>query len=291
MKLSPTSITLFLVQIATFFSGLIVAVCCGLYVSSYPKSPDAGKLSAIALGTFAFSILSTLATAILILRQKSGKTLRMAIESVWVVFATAMWVLASIGGIAFPPNGMKNITCKVLPSGNYTTDPNYIRACQSAFASTAFCILTALLFIAITLMLFVFSVKRSIFDIKNRKKQVGGHYKLSMTPSQYRRAEKEAEEGKNLKGAGEHEEEVEEDHSSISHSKDTSIAEGNFSENVYRDPVISTLPATFSAPSSHQNPYSAAEYNLQQQQLHQQQHNQYQQQQSLWNQQPAYAPY
>ncbi|KAF9347096.1 hypothetical protein BGX26_001400 [Mortierella sp. AD094] len=301
MKLSPTSITLFLVQIATFFSGLIVAICCGLYVSAYPKSPDAGKLSAVACGTLAFSILSTLVTAVLILRQKSGKTLRVIIESAWVIFATAMWVLASIGGIAFPPNGMTNISCKVLPSGDYTTDPNYIRACQSAFASTAFCIVTALFFIAIALMLFVFSVKRSIYDRKNRKNQVGGHYKLSMTPSQYRRAEKEAEEGKNLKGAGEHEEEEEEDSSRTTkgtgaHRGDGSITDGRFLGNVYRDPVITvitTLPATLSAPSSNRNPYSATEFDLQQQQLQQQQqHNQYQyqQQQSSWNQQPAYAP-
>ncbi|KAF9993611.1 hypothetical protein BGZ80_002693 [Entomortierella chlamydospora] len=290
MKLSPTSITLFLVQIATFLSGLIVAICCGLYLSSYPKSPDAGTISPVACGTFAFAIISTLVTGVLILRQKYGKTLRVIIESAWVIFAIVMWVLASIGGIAFPPNGMTNISCKVLPSGNYTTDPNFIRACQSAFASTAFCIVTALLFIAIALMLFVFSVKRSIYDRKNRKNQVGGHYTLSMTPSQYKRAEKETEEGKNLKGAGEHEEEEE---GTEAHQEDGSIAEGHFSENVYRDPVITTLPATLSAPPSNHSPYSATEFNLQQQQLQQQQHNQYQfqQQQDSWNQQPAYAPY
>ncbi|KAF9426236.1 hypothetical protein BGZ76_002849 [Entomortierella beljakovae] len=294
MKLAPTSITLWIVQIASFLSGLIVAICLGLYVSSYPKSEDAGKLSPVALGTFAFSILSTLVSAVLILRQKYGKTMRVIFESIWVILATAVWVLASIGGIAFPPNGMTNVSCKVLPSGNSTADPNYIRACQSAFASTAFCILTALLFIAVALMLFVFSVKRSIYDRKNRKTQVGGNYKLSMTPSQYRRAEKDAEEGKTLNGAGEHEEEEEESRSSEArkHQGSESIADGHFSENVYKPPVTTTAPATHSESSYSSRPFYETEVNLQQQQLQQQQQSQYQQHaQSSWNQQPAYTPY
>ncbi|KAG0352426.1 hypothetical protein BGZ54_002792, partial [Gamsiella multidivaricata] len=269
--------------IGTLFSGLIVAVCCGLYVSSYPKSPEATSLSPLACGTLAFSILSSLVTFIFILRQKSGRTQRAIFESAWIIFAIAMWILAAVGGIARPPNGMSNISCKVLPSGKETSDPNYLRACQSMFASTAFCIITAFFFIAIALMLFVFSVKTSR---KSKKNQVGGHYKLSLTLSQYRRAEKEAaeEESRKLKGAGEHEEEVEEEHGP------GSMMDGHFSGNVYRDPVISTPAATLHYP----NPYSEAELHMQQQQQqhHHQQQLQYQQQQSTWAQQPAtFGPY
>ncbi|KAI1309525.1 hypothetical protein EDD11_004074 [Mortierella claussenii] len=298
MKLTPTSITLFLVQIGTLLSGLIVAICCGLYASSYPKSPEAGSLSAIACGTLAFAVLSTLVTAILILRQKYGKTMRAAIESVWVIFATAMWVLAAIGGIAQPANGMSNVSCKVLPSGKETDDANYKRACQSMFASTAFCIMTALFYIATAILFFVYSIKSSYRERKARKTTVGGHYKLSMTPSQYRRQEKETEESKTLKGAGEHEEQQEFKDEEESHGG--RVADGHFSENVYRDPVISSVPATLATPSttystnnasSYENPYVVAELNIQHQQQQQQQHQYLQQQQSSWNQQPAYAPF
>ncbi|KAG0202532.1 hypothetical protein BGX31_003581, partial [Mortierella sp. GBA43] len=218
-------------------------------------------------------------TLVLILRQKSGKTMRAVIESTWIIFATAMWILAAIGGIAKPPNGMSNVSCKVLPDGTNTSDANYMRACQAMFASTAFCIMTALLFIVTALMIFVFSVKSSIHDWKNRKKQVGGHYKLEMTPSQYRRAQKEDEESKTLSGAGEHEEE------SGGQSGSTVIADGHFSARVYHDPVISTPPPATSA--------LASEHYIQQQQQHhqqqQQQQEQLQQQQSLWVQQPAFG--
>ncbi|KAF9903936.1 hypothetical protein BX616_001478 [Lobosporangium transversale] len=286
MKLTPTSITLFLVEIGTFFSELIVAICCGLYVSSYPKSSEATSLSGIAIGTFAFAILSTLATAVLILRQKYGKTMRAIFESAWVIFATTMWILAAIGGIAYPPNGMSNVSCKILPNGTETSDPNYTRACQSMFASTAFCIVTALFYIATMIMLFVYSVKRTYHDRKSKKKQVGGHYKLSMTPSQYRRSEKEVEEGKNLKGAGEHEEDEQDQQQQQQQEEEEeersgAIKDGHFTENVYKDPMVSNVPVT------HQH-----HMNLQQQQHQQQQYlNQHQQQQSLWNQQPAYTPY
>ncbi|KAK3808792.1 MAG: hypothetical protein J3Q66DRAFT_374302 [Benniella sp.] len=269
MKLTPTSITLFLVQIGTLFSGLVVAVCCSLYVSSYPKAPEATSLSPIACGTLAFAVLSTLFTLILILRQKSGRTMRAIVESAWVIFATTMWILAAIGGIAYPPNGMSNVSCKVLPSGNKTSDPHYTRACQAMFASTAFCIITALFFVATALMLFVFSVKRSIHDRKNRNKQVGGHYELSMTPSQYRRSEKESEEGKTLKGAGEHEEE-----DTGGQNGSGTIADGHFSDRVYSADDSSRI----------------ASEHLQQQQLqHQYQHQHQHQHQGLWSQQPAYG--
>ncbi|KAG0308673.1 hypothetical protein BGZ98_007246 [Dissophora globulifera] len=290
MKLSPTSITLFLVQVSTFLSGVIVVVCCCLYVSAYPKSPEAQSLSPIALGTLSFALLSTLITVILVLRQKSGHTIRSIIESFWVILATALWVLAAVGGIAKPANGMSHLSCKVLPSGKETSDPNFIRACQSMFASTAFCIVTALLFIVTAIMRFVFSIKRSFQERKNRHKQVGGHYKLSLTPSQYRRQEKaDEEEGKRLKGAGEHEEETTGDGDSYDHSKAASTSDGHFSENVYRDPVITTLPATLSAPDS-QSAYNT-QLQMQQQQQQQYQHQQHQQQQTSWAQQPAYAPY
>ncbi|KAF9092020.1 hypothetical protein BGX29_010650 [Mortierella sp. GBA35] len=255
MALTPTSITLFLVQIGTFFSNVIVAICCGLYVSSYPKSPEPQALSPIALGTLAFACLSSLVTLLLILRQKSGKTMRAIFEAAWIFFAIAMWILAAIGGIIKPPNGMSNVSCKVLPDGKETSDGNFIRACQAMFASTAFCIVSALFFIVTAVMLFVFSVKSSVRNRKNRKNQVGGHYKLTTTLSQYRRAEKEdAEEAKRLKGAGEHEEaasagEGVEGHSSAAASGQNSAAattidlsDAHFSDRVYRDPYISAIP-------------------------------------------------
>ncbi|KAF9926805.1 hypothetical protein FBU30_003683 [Linnemannia zychae] len=268
MALMPTSITLFLVQIGTFFANIIVAICCGLYVSSYPKSPNAEKLSPIALGTLAFACLSSLVTLILIFRQKSGRTMRAIFESTWIFFAIAMWILAAVGGIIRPPNGMSNVSCKVLPDGKETSDANYIRACQAMFASTAFCIVSALFFIATAIMLFVFSVKTTWRNRKNRKNQVGGHYKLTTTLSQYRRAEKEEEEAKRLKGAGEHEEAAAEAAGTSTSSANDSAAattidlsDGHFSDRVYQDPYVSAmptaLPTAMSSPAPYYSPYGA----------------------------------
>ncbi|KAF8942135.1 hypothetical protein BGZ47_006788 [Haplosporangium gracile] len=265
MALMPTSITLFLVQIGTFFANIIVAVCVGLYVSSYPKSPDAQPLSPIALGTLAFACLSSLITLLLILRQKSGKTMRAIFESTWIFSAIALWILAAVGGIIRPPNGMSNVSCKVLPDGKETSDSNYIHACQAMFASTAFCIVSALFFIATAIMLSVFSVKSSWRNRKAGKNQVGGHYKLTTTLSQYRRAEKEDEEAKRLKGAGEHEEAATESTSTVNNSAATTtidLSDGHFSDRVYRDPYTSAMPAalptTVSSPAPYYSPYGAS---------------------------------
>ncbi|KAG0068449.1 hypothetical protein BGZ90_000577 [Linnemannia elongata] len=267
MALMPTSISLFLVQIGTFFANIIVAVCVGLYVSSYPKSPDAQPLSPIAIGTLAFACLSSLITLILIFRQKSGKTMRAFLESTWIFLAIALWILAAVGGIIRPPNGMSNVSCKVLPDGKDTSDANYIRACQAMFASTAFCIVSALFFIATAIMLSVFSAKSSWRNRKNRKNQVGGHYKLTTTLSQYRRAEKEDEEAKRLKGAGEHEEAAAtgtEATSTANNSAATTtidLSDGRFSGRVYRDPYTSAmptaLPTAVSSPAPYYSPYGA----------------------------------
>ncbi|KAG0288646.1 hypothetical protein BGZ96_007586 [Linnemannia gamsii] len=267
MALMPTSITLFLVQIGTFFANIIVAICCGLYVSSYPKSPDAQSLSQIAIGTLAFACFSSLFTLLLILRQKSGKSMPAIIESTWIFLAIALWILAAVGGIIRPPNGMSNVSCKVLPDGKDTSDSNYIRACQAMFASTAFCIVSALFFIATAIMLSVFSVKSSWRNRKNRKNQVGGHYKLTQTLSQYRKAEKEDEEAKRLKGAGEHEEPAagtgDATYSANNSAATTTIdlGDGNFSDRVYQDPYRSTMPAalptTVSSPAPYYSPYGA----------------------------------
>lgn len=287
MQLSPTSISLFVVQILTFFSVLIVAICCGLYVSTYPHSPEAESLSPIALATFAFSIISLLMTIFLALRHKSGKTVRTIVESAWVLFATTLWALAGVGAIIRPPNNMGHISCKVLPSGKDTDDKNYIRACQSMFASTAFCLVSALLFGAMAILLMVFSVRRSVQDRKKKGKQVGGTYALSMTPSQYRRAEKDSEEGKNLKGAGEHEEE--EEPKPFKDAKDDEEKqqqhEDRFSERVYQDPVVSPMPT--SLPASYQ--IQQQQLQQQQQHLYLQQQQQQTQQQQQWAQQPAYG--
>ncbi|KAF9178533.1 hypothetical protein BGZ51_007697 [Haplosporangium sp. Z 767] len=276
MRLSSTSITLFLVHLGCFVSGLIVLICCCFYATAYPKSPEAGSLSSIALGTLAFSSLSTIITLLLMLRQKSGKTIRAMFEGIWVIFATIMWVLAAVGGIIHPPNGMTNVTCKVLPDGTETGDAYFKRACQAMFASTAFCIVTALCFLTAALILFVFSVKRSVHNHKTKKDKVGGHYQLSMTLSQYRRTEKEAEEGKKLKGAGEHEEE------DIAPSGQ--LSDGNFSDRVYQDPVVvPTISASSSNHEAFEQPNAHMTF-LQQQQLQvhyqlQQQHQQQLQQQ------------
>ncbi|KAG0249945.1 hypothetical protein BG011_008792 [Mortierella polycephala] len=280
MRLSSTSITLFLVHLGCFSSGLIVLVCCCLYATAYPKSPDAGSLSSIALGTLAFSALSTIITLLLMLRQKSGKTIRAMFEGLWVIFATAMWVLAAVGGIISPPNGMTNVTCKILPDGTETGDAYFKRACQAMFASTAFCIVTALCFLSAALILFVFSVKHSVHNHKTKKDKVGGHYQLSMTLSQYRRTEKEAEEGKKLKGAGEHEEEED-----ITPSGQ--LSEGDFSDRVYQDPTIapttgasSSNHEAFEQPNAHLTFLQQQQYQVhhQLQQQHQQQLQQQQQQ-------------
>ncbi|KAF9423761.1 hypothetical protein BGZ94_008186 [Podila epigama] len=193
MNLSPTSRTLFLVQIGTFFSGLIVVVCNCLYISAYPKSPDAGSISAIAGGTLAFALFSTLTTLILVFRQKSGRTISAALEGGWVGLAIVLWILAAVGGIAKPANGMTRISCKVLPDGTGTDDKNFIRACQSIFASTAFCIVSALFFMATAGILIVFSFQRAARDRKAAKVKVGGSYELGPSPSQYRRAQQEQE--------------------------------------------------------------------------------------------------
>ncbi|KAG0275500.1 hypothetical protein BGZ95_008719 [Linnemannia exigua] len=322
MALMPTSITLFLVQIGTFFANIIVAICCSLYVSSYPKSPDAQKLSPIAIGTLAFACLSSLVTLILIFRQKSGKTMRAIFESTWIFLAIALWILAFVGGIIRPANGMVTASCKVLPDGTTeTSDSNYIRACQA-------------------------------MNRKSRNNQVGGHYKLTQTLSQYRRAEKEDEEAKRLKGAGEHEEaaantgaEAEATSTANNSAATTTIdlSDGHFSDRVYRDPYTSamptTLPTAMSSPAPYYSPYGAGvsasssnnnnspahqnsnnnahlaflkkeqfkvhtqpreenerqqmqqQQQLQQQQQQQYQHQQQQQQQSWNQQQPTYGGY
>ncbi|GJJ78485.1 hypothetical protein EMPS_10844 [Entomortierella parvispora] len=289
MQLSPTSISLFVVQILTFFAVLIVAICCGLYVSAYPHSPEAGSLSPIALGTFAFSIISLLMTIFLALRHKSGKTVRTIIESAWVLFATALWALAGVGAIIRPPNNMSHISCKVLPSGKDTDDKNYTRACQAMFASTAFCLVSALLFGAMAVLLMVFSVRRSVQDRKKRGKQVGGTYALSMTPSQYRRAEEDSEEGKNLKGAGEHEEEEEpKPYKDAKEDEEKQQQhEERFSDRVYQDPVISPMPTSLPASYQIQQQQQQQQHHLYLQQQQQQQ--QQMQQQQQWAQQPAYG--
>ncbi|KAF9585902.1 hypothetical protein BGW38_000134 [Lunasporangiospora selenospora] len=134
------------------------------------------------------------------------------------------------------------------------------------FASTAFCIATALLFVATAVLLFVYSVKRSIRDRKSKKATVGGHYKLGPSPSQYRRTQQSSqddEESKTLKGAGEHEEDqrqqnYKDDEESLhgTGGRNNDIREGHFSDNVYQDPVIST-PA---APYHPGNTYSGGHY-------------------------------
>ncbi|KAF9900278.1 hypothetical protein EC991_007670 [Linnemannia zychae] len=266
MALMPTSITLFLIQIGTFFANIIVAICCGLYVSAYPRSPDAQKLSPIALGTLAFACLSALVTLILIFRQKSGKTMRAIFETTWIFLAIAMWILAFVGGILRPANGMTTVSCKVLPDGTTeTSDGNYIRACQAMFASTAFCLVSALLFIVTAVMLFVFSVKSTWRNRKSRNNQVGGHYKLTTTLSQYRRAEKEDEEAKRLKGAGEHEEAAAAETTSTANNSAAAttidLSDGHFSDKVYQDPYISAmptaLPTAMSSPAPYYSPYGA----------------------------------
>ncbi|KAF9434674.1 hypothetical protein BGZ76_007622 [Entomortierella beljakovae] len=253
MNFSPTSRVLFLVQLGSFFSGLIVVVCCCLYVSAYPKSPEAGSVSAIACATLAFALISTLVTLVLAIRQKSGRTIKASIEGCWVGLAAAIWILASIGGIAKPANDMKNVSCKVLPSGKDTDDKNYIRACQSMFASTAFCILSALFFIATAGLLIVFSIQRAVRDKKAAKVQVGGSYQLGPSPSQYHEAEQAhespIEESKDVEAPS-----PSANLSTTTTAPGTSVlaptsatAGGTFSENVYQDPIITT-PASVATP-------------------------------------------
>ncbi|KAG0351505.1 hypothetical protein BC939DRAFT_446433 [Gamsiella multidivaricata] len=189
MNLSPTSRTLFVVQIGTFLSGFLVIVCCCLYLSAYPKSPDAGSVSAIACATLAFALLSTITTLVLVIRQKTGRSISANIEGCWVGLALVLWILASVGGIAKPANDMRNVTCKVLPTGKETDDKNFKRACQSMFASTAFCILSAIFFIATAIILVTFAIQRAVNDKKAAQVKVGGTYQLGPSPSQYRRAE------------------------------------------------------------------------------------------------------
>ncbi|KAF9093179.1 hypothetical protein BGX23_003587 [Mortierella sp. AD031] len=193
MNFSPTSRTLFLVQLGTFFAGLIVVICCCLYVSAYPKSPEAESISGIAIGTLVFGLISTVITLVLLARQKAGRTTNAKIEGCWVGLAIFLWILASVGGIAKPANNMIRASCKVLPSGKDTDDKNFIRACQSMFASTAFCILSALFFIATAVILITFSIQRAVRDKKAAKVKVGGSYPLGPSPSQYRHAEQNGE--------------------------------------------------------------------------------------------------
>lgn len=249
MNLSPTSRTLFLVQIGTFFVGVIVIVCNCLYVSAYPKSPDAGSLSGIAIGTLAFALFSTLTTLVLILRQKSGRTITAALEGSWVGLAIVLWILAAVGGIAKPANGMTHVSCKVLPDGKSTDDKNFIRACQSIFASTAFCIVSALFFMATAGLLLTFSFQRAARDRKAAKVKVGGTYALGPSPSQYRRAEQNGEvptetpKDEESTGANAAERDI--------LLSESATATGGFSENVYRTPVLTyaATPAPVSAPA------------------------------------------
>ncbi|KAG0342872.1 hypothetical protein BG000_000037 [Podila horticola] len=269
MNLSPTSRTLFLIQIGTFFAGVIVVTCNCLYVSAYPKSPDAGSLSAIACGTLAFSLLSTLITLVLILRQKSGRTIGAAIEGGWVGLAILLWILAAVGGIAKPANGMTHVSCKVLPDGKDTDDKNFIRACQSIFASTAFCIVSALFFMATAGLLVTFSIQRAARDKKAAKVKVGGTYALGPSPSQYRRAEQNGEVPTETP-------KDEESTGANAAERDNLLSEGGatpavtstggFSENIYRTPVLThaTTPAPVAAPTPapiHQAPVVQMPYN------------------------------
>ncbi|KAG0357700.1 hypothetical protein BGX24_006157, partial [Mortierella sp. AD032] len=197
-------------------------------------------------------------------------TMRAILDSTWIFLAIALWILAFVGGIIRPANGMVTVSCKVLPDGTTeTSDSNYIRACQAMFASTAFCLVSALLSIVTAVMLFVFSVKSSWRNRKSRNNQVGGHYKLTQTLSQYRRAEKEDEEAKRLKGAGEHEEaantgvEAEATSTANNSAATTTIdlSDGHFSDRMYRDPYTSamptTLPTAMSSPAPYYSPYGA----------------------------------
>ncbi|KAK5816926.1 hypothetical protein F5H01DRAFT_342039 [Linnemannia elongata] len=242
MNFSPTSRTLFLVQLGTFFSGLIVVICCCLYVSAYPKSPDAESVSGIAIGTLIFSLISTIVTLVLVLRQKSGRTVNAAIEGSWVGVAILLWVLASIGGIAKPANNMTHVSCKVLPSGKDTDDKNYIRACQSMFASTAFCILSAILFIVTAVILITFAIQRAVRDKKAAQVKVGGSYALGPSPSEYRRAEQNGEVPTTNGAGSEEPKDIEATSPTTDPAPATST--GGFSETVYQDPVLpTTTPA------------------------------------------------
>ncbi|KAF8923876.1 hypothetical protein BGZ58_002418 [Dissophora ornata] len=254
MNIAPTSRTLFLVQIGTFFSGVIVIVCCCLYLSAYPNSPDPGSVSAIACGTLAFAFISTIITLTLVIRQKSGRTVNANIEGCWVGLAIVVWVLAAVGGIAKPANGMTNVSCKVLPTGKDTDDKNFIRACQSMFASTAFCIASALLFMATAVILIIFSIQRAVRDKKAAQVKIGGEYQLGPSPSQYRRAEANYE---NPVEEPKDEEATSPSTDPASTAPGTSVLEpatatsagtgGHFSNNVYQDPVIAT-PALVATP-------------------------------------------
>ncbi|KAF9967354.1 hypothetical protein BGZ65_000057, partial [Modicella reniformis] len=64
-----------------------------------------------------------------------------------------------------------------------------MRACQSMFASTAFCILSALLYIVTAVILIIFSIQKALREKQAAQVKVGGHYQLGPSPSEYRRAE------------------------------------------------------------------------------------------------------
>ncbi|KAG0053236.1 hypothetical protein BGZ83_001474 [Gryganskiella cystojenkinii] len=261
MNISPTSRTLFLVQIGSFFSGLIVVVCCCLYLSAYPKSPDGGSVSAVACATLVFALMSTLTTLVLVFRQKSGRTMNATIEGCWVGFALLVWILASVGGIAKPANDMTNVSCKILPStGKHTDDQNFIRACQSMFASTAFCIVSVLFFLATAGLLITFAIQRAVRDKKASQVKVGGSYQLGPSPSQYRLAEQNGE-----LPTSEEPKDVTSPSTDPTTTTATTVAMpgtsvlapattmgstggGHFSENVYQDPVQTTSPPTVATP-------------------------------------------
>ncbi|KAG0260612.1 hypothetical protein BG011_001741 [Mortierella polycephala] len=269
MNFSPTSRTLFLVQLGAFFAGIIVVVCNCLYLSAYPKSPEPEGVSAIACATLAFALFSTIMTLVLLLRQKSGRTINTVIEGCWVGAAILLWILAAAGGIAKPANNMTNVSCKVLPTGKDTDDKNYIRACQSMFASTAFCIVSALFFIAIAGLLITFSIQKAVRDKKAAQVKVGGTYQLGPSPSMHRRAEQaketSTEEPKDEEAGSSTTAPIQSTPgTTIMTPATTSVTHGGtFSENVYQDPFL-TAPtpapgiAVLSPPPAAMVPHTAA---------------------------------
>ncbi|KAF9581061.1 hypothetical protein BGW38_002058 [Lunasporangiospora selenospora] len=256
MDFSPTSRTLFIVQSSSFFSSLIVVICCCLYLNSYPKSPGAGSVSAIACLTLVFALISTVATLVIVLRQKAGRTTRAVLEGCWVGVAILLWILAAVGGIAKPANGISNVTCSVLPDGKSTDDPNFKRACQSTFAATAFCVVTALLFIATGGILISFAIQRATREKNATKVKVGGSIALD-SPSQHGRNPSASTPSTPAAGvATTHANETTSPSSPITPAAPARTATvvsmtagGNFSENVYRTPVLTAATPAIPAPA------------------------------------------
>lgn len=190
------------------------------------------------------------------------------IEGCWVGFALLVWILASVGGIAKPANNMTNVSCKVLPStGKDTDDKNFMRACQSMFASTAFCIISVLFFMATAALLVTFAIQRAVRDKKASQVKVGGSYQLGPSPSQYRRAEQNgelpmSEEPKDVEATSPSADPA----MTAATAPGTSILApattfgttegGHFSENVYQDPVLMTTPPVISTPPTVAMPHS-----------------------------------